>query len=1574
MTTRSQSERLQELETEQSRIGEEVARLGAEQIRTNQTLADHGTKLETMNLTLGEHGAKLEEIASSLAAITKALIPPKSPTGDEVGAHISTLIVPHSDGEGRTSTPTPLPTFDGGDPIGWLARVEQQFELQATLPEKKVAAAMVAMEGGALYWVTWLRSRKPNLCWDDFKQALVTRFDSRYQGNRFERLSGVKQDGTVEDYNILFVQLASQVPGLTDDHYMGYYMNGLKEEIKCSLRLLRPDCLETAMELAHGVEHKLLIQNGGKGGANQYSSGSRPSIYPRSNPGFFPSTGSSSSSRNPSGSIPRVTGQPMGPTSRAAAAVTGSSGQTTERSRFTRLPTKVLDELRAKGLCFKCRKPFTPGHDCPFKQLRVMLAEEDEEFDFQQHDYCEITGNEELPLYEEPPDGENSDFPVYAMAGIFSPQTMRLRGIIKGCSVTVLIDSGASHNFVSSSLVSLLHLTPDKTGKFGVQLGDGHRQESEGVCRQLPISLPGCAIKTDCFVFPLAGVDLILGVAWLATLGEVRTNWNKLTMQFKVNGKQVELKGDPSMCKNAVSLRSLLKTTDKEFGAVVLIREASKMVGATADTLEDILGTYAEIFSDLQGLPPQRSRDHRIELVPGAKPVSVRPYRYGHLQKDEIERLVDEMLQAGIIQPSTSPLSSPVLLVKKKDGSWRFCVDYRELNKSTIPDKYPIPVIQDMLDELAGAVVFSKIDLRSGYHQIRVAKTDVHKTAFRTHTRHYEFRVMPFGLTNAPATFQAIMNDLFRPYLRKFVLVFFDDILVYSKTWAEHREQLDHVLSILKAHQFRANRKKCSFGQPRVEYLGHIISQAGVAMDPAKVSAVVEWPRPKSVREIRGFLGLTGYYRRFVREYGLIARPLTNLLKKEALHRFQWTEEAERAFRQLQKALTEAPVLAMPQFDRQFVVECDASGIGVGAVLMQERRPIAYFSKSLANRTLSKSAYEREMMGLALAVQHWRPYLIGRKFIVRTDHRSLKHLLTQRIATPSQQVWVAKLLGYDFDIEYKTGISNTAADALSRRGEEAELAAISIPEWIGLADIEEEQRNDTNLRDIIQAVEADPNSMPGYELKGRRLIFKGRLVLASDSKWIPLLLKEFHDTPTGGHAGAYRTYRRLAMNVTWRGMFRRVRAYVAQCLVCQKVKYEAASPAGLLQPLPIPNLVWEDISMDFITCLPKSKGHTSILVVVDRLSKYGHFIALKAPITARSVAETFAQEIVRLHGIPRSIVSDRDSLFVSAFWKEIFALSGTQLKFSSAYHPETDGQTEVLNRVLETYLRCFTCEQPRQWIRWLPWAEYWYNTAFQTAAGISPFEVVYGRPPPTIRQYLPGEGEVAAVADVLGSRDVMLKRLKENLQIAQQRMATQANKHRRDVTFQVGDKVFLKVRPHRQTTLFRQPHNKLSAKFYGPFLIEARIGPTAYRLALPPTSRIHPVFHTSQLRRVVRDHPVESNLPESLELPVGPIFEPEEILATRKKNDKDEELLVKWAGQSTDDATWMDKARFRGQFPDFNLEDKVLPREDEVDTEQQIAPEEPAIEEDQGLRPWIVYRRRGRDGPTSVGWGDQLSG
>jgi hypothetical protein len=380
------------------------------------------------------------------------------------------------------------------------------------------------------------------------------------------------------------------------------------------------------------------------------------------------------------------------------------------------------------------------------------------------------------------------------------------------------------------------------------------------------------------------------------------------------------------------------------------------------------------------------------------------------------------MIQQGIIGRSDSPFSSPVLLVKKSDTSWRFCMDYRVLNALTVKDAFPIPVVDELLDELHGAHFFTKLDLRSGYHQVRMRPEDVHKTVFRTHDDLYEFLVMAFGHCNASATFQVLMNDVLRPFLCWFVLVFFDDILIYNKTWADYLRHLRGIFSELRQQQLFVKRTKYAFGATSVAYLDHVISEAGVAMDPAKVHAIHEWPAPRSARAVRDFLGLAGYYRKFVHNFGTIVAPLTAVLKKDG---FEWFDAAAATFDALKAAASSAPILAMPDFTKPFIVECDALSHGLGTVLVQEGHPVAFFSRPVAPRHRALAAYERELISLVQAIRNWRPYLWGRRFLVKTDHYSLKYLLDQCLTTIPQHHWVGKLLGFDFTVEYKTGAANT---------------------------------------------------------------------------------------------------------------------------------------------------------------------------------------------------------------------------------------------------------------------------------------------------------------------------------------------------------------------------------------------------------------------------------------------------------------------------------------------------------------------------------------------------------------------
>jgi hypothetical protein len=698
------------------------------------------------------------------------------------------------------------------------------------------------------------------------------------------------------------------------------------------------------------------------------------------------------------------------------------------------------------------------------------------------------------------------------------------------------------------------------------------------------------------------------------------------------------------------------------------------------------------------------------------------------------------------------------------------------------------------------------------------------------------------------------------------------------------------VLAVLHQHRLFVRRSKCAFAEESISYLGHVISAAGVAMDPTKVQAVAEWPRPRSVRAARAFLGLAGYYRKFVREFGTITAPLTALLRKDG---FTWTPKATTAFDSLKHAITSAPVLALPDFTLSFIVECDASTYGFGAVLLQDQHPVAFFSRPVAPRHRSLAAYERELIGLVLAIRHRRPYLWGRRFMVRTDHYSLKFVLDQRLATIPQHHWVGKLLGFHFTVEYKTGRTNTVADALSRCDTDDALGmAVSAPHFDFVDRLRAAHDTDPALRALREEIIAGTRDAP-WSVVDSMVAYSGHLYIPPGSPLLQELLSAVHDD---GHEGIQRTVHRIRRDFHSPNLRTAVHDFIRACVTCQRNKSEHLHLAGLLLPLPVPTTVWVDVGMDFIEALPRVNGKYVILTVVDRFSKSCHFIPLAHPYSAESVARVFFAEVVRLHGIPQSIVSDRNPVFTSSFWRELMRLSGTKLHMTSAFHPQSDDQTEAANKVIVMYLHCLTGDRPRQWLRWLPWAEYVYNTAYQTTLKDTPFCVVFGHDPPSIRSYESGDTRVAAVARSMADRDEFLADIRHCLEQAQGVYKLHYDKHHRQVSFEVGDWVWLRLRHRAPASLPVAPTGKLRPCFYGPFCVSAVINSVAYRLELPPTARIHDVFHVALLKKHVGPLPVEPPmLPPLHNGAVVP--QPERAVKARLARGV-RQILVRWKGES----------------------------------------------------------------------------
>ncbi|KAG8474681.1 hypothetical protein CXB51_031149 [Gossypium anomalum] len=764
--------------------------------------------------------------------------------------------------------------------------------------------------------------------------------------------------------------------------------------------------------------------------------------------------------------------------------------------------------------------------------------------------------------------------------------------------------------------------------------------------------------------------------------------------------------------------RYLRKGYEAYLAYVINTKEVEKKVESVPVVCE-----FTDVFpEELPGLPPVREVEFGIDLIPGTAPISIAPYRMAPAELKELKSQLQELTDKGFVRPSFSPWGAPVLFVKKKDGSMRLCVDYRQLNKVTIKNKYPLPRIDDLFDQLKGATWFSKIDLRSGYYQLRVKESDVPKTAFRTR-----------------------------------------------------------------------------YGD-------------GIRVDPSKISAIVDWKPPKNVTEVRSFLGLAGYYRRFVNGFSIIAAPITKLLRKDV--KFEWTEECQRSFEELKKLLTEAPV-----------------------------KVVAYASRQLKPHERNYPTHDLELAAVVFALKIWRHYLYGEK---------------------CRRRWLELLKDYELVIDYHPGKANVVADALSRNS-----------------------KDDQDLQAKRKQCEVDTESDFRIGSDGC-LMFKDRICVPKNEELIQKILQEAHSSYFSIHPGSTKMYNDLKKMYWWNGMKRDISEFVSKCLICQQVKAEHQVPSGLLQPIMVPEWKWDRITMDFVSGLPLTPGKKdAIWVIVDRLTKSAHFIPVRTDYSLNKLAELYIREIVRLHGIPLSIISDRDPRFTSRFWKKLQDALGTKLNFSTAFHPQTDGQSERVIQILEDMLRCCVLEFQGSWERYLPLVEFAYNNSYQTSLKMAPYEALYGRKCRTPLYWTELKENQIYGVDLIKETEEKVKVIRDCLKAASDRQKSYADLKRKDIEFQV--------------------------------VIE-KVGPVAYRLALPSElEKIHDVFHVSMLRRY-RSDPSHVVSPTEIELQPDMTYEEEpiKILAREVKQLRNKNVaLVKvlWQRHGIKEATWESEETMRNQYP-----------------------------------------------------------
>lgn len=1122
-----------------------------------------------------------------------------------------------------------------------------------------------------------------------------------------------------------------------------------------------------------------------------------------------------------------------------------------------------------------------------------------------------------------------------------------------------MVDSGATSLFVDMEFLRRNNLIPtEKPLPEKLTVVDGRESAGGAITHEIVLDLLlGEHFERALFqVTKLSDYPIILGKAWLNYHNPV-INWSLNSLSFvsdfcrksclkcvsessniDVNSNKLNFsppyiefshfitQSNPKI--HSVSNKELQDFLDKpDKSEQEEIQELRKQI---PEEFHDLLPLFTKKEADK--LPPHRYIDHAIILEDKKIPPFGPLYNMSNLELQALWRYLDENQKKGFIRPSSSSSASPVLFVRKPNGGLRFCVDYRGLNAITKKNRYPLPLIDETLRQLQTAKIFTRLDLRGAYNLIRIRKGDEHLTAFRTRYGLYEYTVMPFGLTNAPATCQQFVNDTLRQYLDRFCVVYLDDILIYSHTLEEHRKHVRLILETLLKAGLYVKGEKCEFFTTRTTFLGFVIDTSGISMDPEKVSTITEWQPPATVKELQSFLGFANFYRRFIEGYSRRMKPLTNLLKKDS--KFTWGTDQEKAFNSMKHAFCSAPILRHFEPGLETVLETDASDFSISGILSQYVQypdkkllhPIAYFSRNLTPAERNYGVGDKELLAIVASLTQYRPYIVNltQPLLVITDHSNLTTFASKQILNRRQARWANELSELNFKIVYRPGSKNKRADVLTRRVGDRPAEEILTPSTIlgpekfqiasleisFINELKQKLAVDTFGQDILSALEKKAPRHPHVDLASCQLNqdglleINGLIYIPDDLKLRQKIISARHAHPVAGHPGQAATFELISRDFWWPGIRKTIARYIRNCETCQRIKPVRHAPYGYLKALEIPQKRWESISLDLITGLPISNSFDAVLVVVDRLTKMAHFIPCNSNLDSQIFARIYRDSVFRLHGLPESVISDRGSIFTSKYTTDLCRLLNIKSRLSTAFHPQTDGQTERINAILEQYLRGYISYQQDNWVDFLSLAEFAYNNSISTTTKITPFFANYGYNPrfDVMNKSSPSLPVSLEISKFKEKLEKLEQHLRQEIRLAQEIYSEHANNNRiPSPIFTIGSSVWL-LRKNIRTT---RPSDKLDYKRLGPFKIIDKISTHAYKLELPPSMKVHPVFHVCMLEPLASDP-----LPGQKQVPPLPIevdgeleFQVEEILdAKPTRNPQQPKYLVKWMGESQ--LTW----------------------------------------------------------------------